>query len=119
VLVALLQRPTRMRVSPGGSPLAKRPVRTEFGSPQAMWVVRRSGPWLGVISPLAGNGRVGWIEQSAAKIGRVAWQLKVSLHARRLTVIDAGKVVQRYTVAIGRPSAPTPTGRFAVPDRLL
>ena len=40
-------------------------------------------------------------------------------HARRLTVSDNGKVVQRYTVAVGRPSAPTPTGRFAVTDRLL
>jgi lipoprotein-anchoring transpeptidase ErfK/SrfK len=34
-------------------------------------------------------------------------------------VHDAGKVVQRYAVAIGRPDAPTPTGRFAVTDRLL
>jgi lipoprotein-anchoring transpeptidase ErfK/SrfK len=42
----------------------------------------------------------------------------VSLSARRLTVLNGGKVVKRYTVAIGRPAAPTPTGRFAVTDRL-
>jgi lipoprotein-anchoring transpeptidase ErfK/SrfK len=42
----------------------------------------------------------------------------VSLSRRTLTVLDAGKVVRRYLVAIGRPSAPTPTGRFAVTDRL-
>lgn len=119
VLVALLRHPTTMRASPGGPALAKLALRTGFGSPQAMWVVRRSGTWLGVVSPLAGNGRVGWIEQSTSTLGRVAWQLIVSLHARRLTVIDDGKVLQRYTVAIGRPTAPTPTGRFAVTDRLL
>ena len=119
VLVALLRHATTMRTSPDGPTLAPLPLRTEFGSPQALWVVRRSGSWLGVVSPLAGNGRLGWIEQSTAKLGRVAWQINVSLHARRLTVRDNGKVVQRYTVAVGRPSAPTPTGRFAVTDRLL
>jgi lipoprotein-anchoring transpeptidase ErfK/SrfK len=118
-LVALLKHATTMRVSPGGATLAKLPLKTEFGSPQALWVVHRSGGWLGVVSPLAGNGRVGWIEQSTAQLGRVSWLLKVSLHQRRLTVIENGKVLQRYTVAVGRPSAPTPTGRFAVTDRLL
>lgn len=118
-LVALLRHATTMRVSPDGPTLAKLPLKTEFGSPQALWVVRRSGGWLGVVSPVAGNGRVGWIEQSTAQLGRVSWLLKVSLHQRRLTVIDNGKVLQRYTVAVGRASAPTPTGRFAVTDRLL
>jgi lipoprotein-anchoring transpeptidase ErfK/SrfK len=119
VLVALLQHATTMRTSPDGPTLARLPLHTEFGSPQAMWVVRRSGSWLGVVSPLAGNGKLGWIDQSTAKLGRVAWRINVSLHARRLTVSDNGKVLQRYTVAVGRPSAPTPTGRFAVTDRLL
>lgn len=119
VLVALLQHPTTMHASPAGPTLAQLPLHTEFGSPQVMWVVRRSGNWLGVVSPLAGNGKLGWIEQSTSKLGRVAWELEVSLHARRLTVIDNGKVQRRYTVAVGRPSAPTPTGRFAVTDRLL
>ena len=31
---------------------------------------------------------------------------------------DDGNVLAHYTVAIGRPSARTPTGRFAVTDRL-
>jgi lipoprotein-anchoring transpeptidase ErfK/SrfK len=84
-----------------------------------LWVVRRAPGWLGVISPLAGNGRVGWIRRSAASLTRVPWELRVSLSARRLTVLDDGKVVKRYTVAIGRPDAPTPTGRFAVTDLLL
>src|SRR5437660_3792249 len=37
VLVALLQHPTTMRTAPGGPALAKLPLHTEFGSPQAMW----------------------------------------------------------------------------------
>ena len=84
-----------------------------------MWVVRHSGTWLGVVSPSAGNNRLGWIRASDASLSRVTWQLRVSLSARKLTVLDNGRVKQRYTVAIGAPDAPTPTGRFAVTDRLL
>jgi lipoprotein-anchoring transpeptidase ErfK/SrfK len=118
-LVALVRHPTPLHAKPGGRVLAKLAVKTDFGSPQALWVVRHSGRWLGVVSPKAGNNQVGWIPASAVSLSRVNWQLKVSLSARRLTVLDNGQVKQRYTVAIGAPDAPTPTGRFAVTDRLL
>lgn len=117
-LVAQVVHSTTMRVAPGGRPLAKLTTRTEFRSPEALWVLARSGKWLGVVSPLAGNGRIGWIPRSATTLGRVRWKIKASLSARRLTVLEDGKVRQRYAVAVGRPTAPTPTGRFAVTDRL-
>jgi lipoprotein-anchoring transpeptidase ErfK/SrfK len=117
-LVALVVHATTMRVAPGGARLATLTTRTEFRSPEALWVVAHSAKWLGVVSPLAGNGRTGWIPRSAASLTRVPWELKVSLSARQLQVIDNGRVLERYTVAVGRPSAPTPTGRFAVTDRL-
>jgi lipoprotein-anchoring transpeptidase ErfK/SrfK len=118
VLVAVMLHRTTMRAGPGARPLAKLGTRTDFGSPEALWVVDRSPGWLGVVSPLAGNGQVGWIPQSAASLTRGRWELKVSLSARRLTVLEDGKTMQRYRVAVGRPDAPTPTGRFAVTDRL-
>ncbi len=117
-LVALLAHGTVMRSAPGGRVFAKLATRTGFGSPQAFWVVRLSGDWLGVVSPQAGNGKVGWIPASAASLTRVDWELKVSLSHRELTVLENGTVRERYPVAIGKPSAPTPTGRFAVTDRL-
>jgi L,D-transpeptidase catalytic domain len=118
-LVAQLTHPTDLHARPGGPVLARLLTKTEFGSPEALWVERRSGRWLGVVSPKAGNNRVGWIQASSASLSRVTWQLRVSLSARKLTVLDHGKVAQRYTVAIGAPGAPTPPGRFAVTDRLL
>jgi lipoprotein-anchoring transpeptidase ErfK/SrfK len=117
-LVAWLRRTTTLRKSPGGGRLATIRTRTTFGSPQVLSVVRRSGDWLGVISSDAGNGRVGWIASSAASVSRVTWELKVSLRDRRVTVLDKGKTLKQFAVAIGRPSAPTPTGRFSVTDRL-
>jgi hypothetical protein len=117
-LVALVQRSTPMRTRPGGHVFAKVPARTNFGSPETMWVARLSGRWLGVVSPLAGNGHLGWIPAGSASLTRVDWELKVSLSARRLTVLHDGHPVEHYSVAVGAPTAPTPTGRFSVTDRL-
>jgi lipoprotein-anchoring transpeptidase ErfK/SrfK len=117
--IAVLERPTIIRSMPAGRPLATLRTRTEFGSPAALWVVNRSAGWLGVVSPAAGNGNVGWIPESAASLTRVPWQLRVSLSQHRLTVLLDGRGVESYVVAVGRGSAPTPTGRFSVTDRLL
>jgi L,D-transpeptidase catalytic domain len=117
-LVAQVEHATALRSSPGGHELARLITRTEFGSPQVLWVINRVPGWLGVMSPQGGNNRVVWIVRSAASLHRVPWELKVSLPARRLTVLKDDHVVARYTVAIGGPGAPTPTGRFAVTDRL-
>ncbi len=71
-----------------------------------------------MVSTQAGNGHIAWIPRSVTTLTRNAWVLKVSISARRLTVIDHGRTLQTYTVAVGRSDAPTPTGRFAVTDRL-
>ncbi len=117
-IVAVLLHPTTLRAAPHGRPLAHLSTKTEFGSPETALVVRHTGKWLGVVSPQAGNGKLGWIPLSAVGLARINWELKVSLSARRLTVLQGGRVLKRYTVAIGAPYAPTPTGRFAVTDRL-
>jgi L,D-transpeptidase catalytic domain len=117
-LVALVRHPTAMRSGPGGHVVAKLSTRTQFGSPAAVWVARVSGRWLGVVSPQAGNNHLGWIPAADASLSRVDWELNVSLSARRLTVMRDGRVLQRYTIAVGAPANPTPAGRFAVTDRL-
>jgi lipoprotein-anchoring transpeptidase ErfK/SrfK len=118
-LVAFLQHPTTLRATPGGRSLAHLSTHTQFGSPEALLVVRRVPGWLGVVATEAGNGRTSWIAQNAASLSRETWELKVSLADRRLTILNDGNVIERYTVAIGQPAAPTPTGRFAVTDRLV
>src|SRR5688500_20129306 len=39
-------------------------------------------------------------------------RLEVSLSARQLKVIERGRVVRTYGVAVGRAKTPTPTGSF-------
>jgi lipoprotein-anchoring transpeptidase ErfK/SrfK len=118
-IVARVVHPTALRAGPGGRTLARLSTKTEFGSPQTAWVVRRVPGWVGVVATQAGNGRIGWIAQGAVSLGGDTWELKVSLGARRVTVLRAGTIVRQITAAIGRPDAPTPTGRFAVTDRLV
>jgi hypothetical protein len=118
-LVAILEHATELRRRPGGPGISRIGTRTPFGSPQVLSVVARRGTWLGVLSPLAGNGRIGWIPSTMAAFTHVSWELRASLSARLLTVLDGGRVLRRFKVAIGSPAAPTPTGRFAVTDRLL
>ncbi len=117
-LVALVRHPTPMRTAPGGRIFARLGTKTGFGSPSVVLVAKYQTGWLGVVSPIAGNGRLGWIRKSATHLSRVPWEIKVSLSARKVTVLDHGRIVHRYTVAIGAPYAPTPTGRFAVTDLL-
>jgi lipoprotein-anchoring transpeptidase ErfK/SrfK len=98
--------------------LARISTRDEFGSLVVLAVVRVEPAWLGILSPFAGNGKVGWIPRTAALLERVPYSLRASLSARTLAVSYAGSVIKRYAIAIGAPFAPTPTGRFAVTDRL-
>lgn len=117
-IVAVLRHSTTLRSSPHGRRVARLATKTQFGSPETVLVVRHVPGWLGVVATQAGNGKVGWIPLSAVSLVRVNWELKVSLQARRLTVLQGGKILKTYKVAIGQPAAPTPTGRFAVTDRL-
>jgi lipoprotein-anchoring transpeptidase ErfK/SrfK len=108
-----------MRTSPGGKALGRIGPRTQFGSPDVLLVVSTSPTWLGVLSELAGNGRVGWIPRAAASLARNPYQLLASLSGKNLAVVGDGHVLARYPIGIGASWAPTPTGNFAVTDRIV
>ena len=92
--------------------------RTEFGSRKVVAVTRRRDGWLRVVTPELDNGRAGWIRESKVRLGAVDVSIHVDRSARRLTVRRRGRVVRRLPVAVGRPGTETPTGRFAVTDKL-
>jgi lipoprotein-anchoring transpeptidase ErfK/SrfK len=64
------------------------------------------------------NGETGWVRADDVSVDGVAYALRASLAERALEVRRRGRVVRRITVAIGAPQTPTPTGRFAVTDKL-
>jgi lipoprotein-anchoring transpeptidase ErfK/SrfK len=57
-----------------------------------------------------------WAPLHRPDADRAPVRLVVSLSDRELRVIENGDVVRSYGVAVGRPSHPTPTGRFRTGD---
>jgi len=113
-------RPTRLRAAPGGQVAAKIAPRTEFRSPTVLPVVAQRGDWYAVISPALPNGQVGWVSTRAELVPYATdVRIAVSLSRRQVVVRRAGRTLARFPVAVGGPSTPTPTGRFAVTDKLL
>jgi len=115
---ARMLRTTALRAAPAGRRLGRVRPRTEFGSPKVVSVLRRRGAWLRVIVPERANGRPGWIRAAATRPGAVDVSLHMDRSARRLTVRRGDRVLRRVRVAVGRPGTETPTGRFAVTDKL-
>ena len=118
-LVARVRRATWLSPRPGKPAVARLLSRTEFGTPRTLSVVRRRGEWLGVIAKERPNGRLGWVHlDTSLELSRVRHSIDVDLSRRKLTLRRDGRSVRRFAVAVGAPHTPTPTGRFAVTDRL-
>jgi lipoprotein-anchoring transpeptidase ErfK/SrfK len=109
-----------LRLKPGGRVLAHVGSSTQFGSPTTFAVAARHGRWLGMTSTDLPNGRLGWVQASspALRAHRTHISLRVDLSSRRLELRDGRRVLRSATVGIGRAGSPTPTGRFAVTDKL-
>ena len=106
---------------PDGRVLASLSSTTEFGSARALSVVReRRGRWLGVTTPQLPNGKLGWVDarSGAFRYSHAPVELEVDLSRRRLVLRRGDDVLRRVVVSIGRPGSSTPTGRFAVTDKL-
>jgi lipoprotein-anchoring transpeptidase ErfK/SrfK len=110
----------KLRAKPGGSTIANLGPRTEFGSKRVLAVAAVRGRWLGVSVPERPNGKLGWIDSRSDAIdrSRVKVSLRADLSKRRVDLVVGRRVVKRMKVAIGRPGSTTPTGRFAVTDKI-
>jgi hypothetical protein len=120
-LVAYVRAGVELRARPFGRILERLPARTEFGSLQALSVVRaRRGRWLAVTTPDLGNGTLGWIDARAGGLSyaRTRLEIEVDLSRRTLVLRSGRRVLRHASVGIGRSGSPTPTGRFAVTDKL-
>ena len=78
----------------------------------------RRGPWLAVVTSALPNGRLAWIRRADVTLRRTRWSLHADLSKHTLTLLRYGRAVRRINVAIGRAGSETPTGRFAVTDKL-
>src|SRR5712691_5643564 len=100
---------------PGKPPVAVLPA-AELGGPTWVPVVQSSPGWERVLLPSRPNRATGWIYTGAADgsqldTRRSAYLVRIDVGARTLSVYDAGQPLGTWTVAVGAPGTPTPTGR--------
>ncbi len=99
---------------PGKAPVAVLPA-TELGGPTWVPVIRTGPGWDQVLLPSRPDHITGWIYTGGANAKldtrRTSYLLRVDLAAHRLSVYSDGKLLGAWTVAIGAPGTPTPTGR--------
>jgi hypothetical protein len=120
---ALAARPLRssvvLRARPGGKPLVRVGPRGPLGGPLTFGVVAVRDRWVEVTAEALPNGRHGWVEFGRdVAVQPVRWTLRASLWRRALDVLRDGRLVRTIPVGIGTPSSPTPTGRFAIAEKV-
>jgi lipoprotein-anchoring transpeptidase ErfK/SrfK len=116
--IAVVKRRTQLRASPDGRRIATVGPRTEFKSARVLAVVGERPGWLRVMDAELRNGQTGWIAVRDTERGVVNYKLRVDLSARRLTILRNDKPVRRIRTAVGEAGTPTPTGRYAITDKV-
>jgi lipoprotein-anchoring transpeptidase ErfK/SrfK len=88
---------------------------TELGGPTWVPVAQSNPGWDQVLLPSRPNRSTGWIYTGTAGAGlmirHTGYLIRVEVGAHKLTVDDAGASLGTWTVAVGMPNTPTPTGR--------
>ncbi len=119
----LRKAPIRWLPTPGARLIARTHYLTGDGFPEVYPVLRRWRDsswhsWLEVRIPMRPNGRTGWLRRSA--LGpryRVRTALVVVRRKLQATLYKRGRRIWRAPVGIGKPSTPTPAGRFWIREK--
>jgi lipoprotein-anchoring transpeptidase ErfK/SrfK len=117
----LVVRPLTPQVvyaGPGKPPIAVLPA-SELGGPTWVPVVQTSPGWERVLLPSRPNRATGWVYTAGANATqldtrRSPYLVRIDVAARRLSVFLSGRSLGTWTVAVGEPRTPTPTGRTFV-----
>lgn len=98
--------------APGGRPFAKVGPR-QMGELWLPVVDRRRG-WTKVLLPSRPNSSAGWVRTADVERRTSPYEVRVHLGSRTMEVLRDGSSVGSWSVAVGAPGTPTPTGRTFV-----
>ncbi|HWI08604.1 MAG TPA: L,D-transpeptidase [Solirubrobacteraceae bacterium] len=76
--------------------------------------VRLPGRTLGRRSP----PRSGWIRSNETRRATTRWHIVVDVGARGIRVYRSGRLIRRFAAIVGKPSTPTPRGRYFVEENV-
>lgn len=68
--------------------------------------------WVKISMPMRPNGKFGWVKAVALQLHPVHKRMVIDRSARTLTLMKDGKRLFTTRVAVGKPGAETPLGRF-------
>ena len=108
-----------MRTEPGGGEVVEMVGRrTRFGSPSVFGVEQQKDGWVGVTTAHLPNNQLGWMKLNPERLatGASQYSVVVDLSDYTATLFKGAREVRTFSVAIGAPDSPTPTGKFAVTD---
>src|SRR5262249_11958229 len=79
---------------------------------------RDGQPWLRGRLPPAPNGAAAGTPANRTRLTSTGWRIVVSVGRRTVAIERKGKVVHVYRAVVGKQATPTPTGLFAVSERI-
>jgi hypothetical protein len=72
--------------------------------------------WLRVILPGRPNGHTGWISAYSTEAASSDWAITVHVATRKVAVFHDGQLQRTFRAVVGKPSTPTPHGRFFIEE---
>lgn len=103
------RRTLPLYAAPGRRPFAK--ITPKQMGDTWLPVVGRQGAWSQVLLPSRPNGSTGWLRTAQLEERQTPYLVRVHLGSRQLELIREGDLVGSWSVAVGAPGTPTPTGR--------
>jgi len=103
--------------------IAKLHMYTEDGFPEvylllSSYIDAEGREWAKLRIPGRPNGRTGWtLRELLGAFHRTSWRIEVDRRERRMRVYYSGSLRRVFPVGVGKPSAPTPPGRFWIRER--
>jgi hypothetical protein len=117
------EAPVLQHPAPRSRVIAHTRLETEDGFPEVYMLLSsltdsHGREWVRMRIPGRPNGRIGWISRSALGEFHVThWLLEISISGRWLKAYTNGRLRLKAPVGVGKPSSPTPTGRFWIRER--
>lgn len=120
-----LLAPATMFRRPGAVPFLRLPVKDSYGFSTTLPIVaervdRRCRPtWFRVRVSHYPNGTLGWIRAGTMATSRIRTRIVIDVSSHRLFLYKQGRLVLNTAAAVGKPSTPTPRGRFYITQRFI
>jgi hypothetical protein len=99
--------------------------RDVWGGPTTLSVLAVKGAWIeGLAGSVQSDGPARfdnvpvWVPRDEVVLSWTRYRIDISLSAHRLWLVHAGRAIASWVVGSGAPSSPTPTGRFALVDKV-